>query len=689
MPIDLANACVYDIETFPNVFLITIEMLYSDYRGSWEISEYRDDREYLMETLYTIARRNVPMIGFNNNAFDYPVLHFFYHNPTATVSQLYGKAQSIIRTSDRFAHRVWDNERFAPQIDLFQVHHFDNVAKSTSLKALEINMRSPFVMASPVEFDTCLTREQIDRDLIPYNINDTSETKRFAHYSLPAINFRIGLCGILGRHETEPLNYNDTKIGEKMLEQRLGDDVCYEWREQHYSDGTSSSKRVRRQTHRAQIVLADIIFPYIRFERPEFQRVLDFMRAQVLTPDELYDPYNPEPIKTKGVFKDLTAQVGGLEFVFGTGGVHASVERQRFVADGEMIIRDIDVEGLYPNIAIVNRLAPEHLGERFIAEYAKIPQERKQHAKGTYQNAALKLAANGAWGKSNSPYSVFYDPQYAMTIPINGQLMICMLAEQLLKIPTLEIIQANTDGITYRIHRSMELHAQIVCKWWESYTCLKLEYADYRRMWIRDVNNYLAEDSKGKLKQKGAYWYPDPDNYADSISNASPPCWYKDLGNIASVRAAVAHMVHATDISMYLMMHAASGLESFDFMLRAKATAMSHLELGDRPLQKVSRYYVAKVGQPLFKVMPPPEGYQVGDFKRAQGVSHSEYWDVMKEHGAPWNAPVCTKNQSRYDNTRTGIEVGWVVCECNDARKFDWNNVNFDYYVQEARKLVI
>jgi len=34
-----------------------------------------------------------------------------------------------------------------------------------------------------------------------------------------------------------------------------------------------------------------------------------------------------------------------------------------------------------------------------------------------------------------------------MTITINGQLLLCMLAERLAVIPSLELIQVNTDGI--------------------------------------------------------------------------------------------------------------------------------------------------------------------------------------------------------------------------------------------------
>ncbi len=672
MTFSLDQAVVYDIETLPNVFTLAMEKLYGNEQCVWEISNYRDDRHQLFAWFNWLNQQQVPMIGFNSLAFDYPVVHFLFHNPQATIEMIYEKAMTIIGSYDKFAHTIWDRDRFTPQIDLFSIHHFNNKAKTTSLKALQVNMRSPTVVDSPVAFGTMLTAEQIARDLIPYNRHDVQETKRFAAYSMPAIEFRLGLIKQFG---IEALNYNDTKIGEKMLEQRLGDDVCYD---------RSTGRKQKRQTPRYRIALADIIFPYVRFTNPEFQRVLDFMKAQVLTPDDLDDP--DAPIKTKGVFTDLKAHVGGLDFYFGTGGVHASVTAQKFVATDEWLIRDIDVEGLYPNIAIVNRLAPEHLGEAFIAEYAKIPAERKTHAKGTYQNAALKLAANGAWGKSNSKFSVFYDPRYAMTIPINGQLMICMLAEWLLTVPTLQLIQANTDGITYRIHHTMEPQAVAICRQWEQYTYLTLEDADYSRMFIRDVNNYVAEDTKGKLKQKGAYWHPASGAaYAESISKASPPCWYKDLGNIVSVKAAIAAMVHGIDPETFIRAHS----DPFDFMCRVKVDRASKLLLGGVPIQSTTRYYVALDGAPLAKVSPPPAGHAVGQWKRAPRITKAEYDRVMTANGGAYDASVCTAAKTKYEDRTTAIQAGWKIAECNDARSFKFANVNYDWYIAEARKLVI
>lgn len=668
---NLADAVVYDIETLPNVFTLTAEPLYGDWRITWEISEFRDDRGALISWFEELRHRQTPMIGFNNLAFDYVVIHFIYFNPQATVRQIYEKAMEVIN-DDRFASTIWASDRFAPQIDLFKIHHFDNKAKTISLKALQINMRSPTVVDSPVEFGTNLTFEQIQRDLIPYNCHDVQETKRFAFYTMKAIEFRIGL---IDQFDIEVLNYNDVKIGVKMLEKRIGEAICYD---------RSTGRKLPRQTPRYRIALGEIIFGYIAFTNPEFARVHQFMLAQILTPDDLEDP--DAPIRTKGAFTGLNADVGGLTFDFGTGGVHASVKGQRFTATEEWLIRDIDVEGLYPNIAIVNQLAPEHLGDAFIAEYSKIPIERKTHKKGTYQNAALKLAANGAWGQSNNKYSVFFDPKYAMTIPINGQLLICMLAEWLVGIPTLQLIQANTDGITYRIHRDYEPLAVSLCRKWEAFTCLKLEDVDYSRMWIRDVNNYVAEDTKGKLKQKGAYWFPDPMNYADSISQASPPCWYKDLGAIVTTRAAVAAMVQGIDPETFIRAHS----DPFDFMCRAKVDRSSHLMLGAQRIQRVSRYYVARNGAPLIKVSPPVKGAQVGDFKRRSGLTDMEYNRIAATvPPGQWDERIHTKNKSRHEIREMSLQAGWNVAECNDASKFRFDNVNYDFYVTEARKLII
>ena len=72
---------------------------------------------------------------------------------------IYDKAQSIINNQKtKFSHIIWDNQQMIPQIDLFKIHHFDNKAKSTSLKVLEFNMRSNSIEGLPFEIGTYLNK---------------------------------------------------------------------------------------------------------------------------------------------------------------------------------------------------------------------------------------------------------------------------------------------------------------------------------------------------------------------------------------------------------------------------------------------------------------------------------------------------------------------------------------------------
>lgn len=684
MTLSLDLAQVYDVECLPNCFTLTAEPLYSVDRATWEISHFRDDRTALMTWFNWLNRQQIPMIGFNNESYDYAMIHFIFTHPNATVDEIYAKNQAYFESQnkgDRFGHTIWPRDRFAPQIDLFKIHHMDNKAKTTSLKALQINMRSENVMESPVPFNQAIPQEHVDQYLIPYNINDVTETKRFAFISMEAIQFRLGMIDKFG---VECLCWNDGKIGAKMLEQRLGEDVCYDKVPYIDRNGNERYRKQKRQTVRYQIALKDIIFPYIQFQHPEFQRVHEYMLAQTLKPEDLDDP--DATIKTKGAIQ-ITANVGGLDFKFGTGGVHGSLERQRFYASDEWILRDIDVAALYPSIAIRNRLAPEHLGERFIAEYAKIPEERSQYAKGTYENASLKLASNVPWGQSNSQYSIFFDSQYAMTIPINGQLMICMLAEWLLgNVPSMTLIQANTDGLTYRLHRDDLERAKQIEQQWQDYTKLVLEEVHYKAMLIRDVNSYIGVKQDGSLKQIGAYWHPKPGaGYAESISKASPPAWHKDFNPVIVPRAAVMALVHGIDPETYIRAHT----DPFDFMCRVKVDRGSHLYLGDREIQRVTRYYVARDGLPMVKVSPPPAGATLGAYKRKGGVSQADYLRVMTANGGEWDADVCTGNKSKYEERRTAIEAGWRIAECNVATHFRFDNLDYQWYVNEAKKLII
>lgn len=614
----MSDAYVHDIENYPNVFLFGAIHALTETPYIFEISHRRDDRQAFYLFTEYLREHRAEEVGYNNLGYDYPVQHSILNNIMyITNADIYKKGDSIINAGDenRFAHMVWEKDWIVPQLDLYKIHHFDNQAKRTSLKTLEFNMRMENIEDLPFTPWTYLTDSQIDT-LRQYLIHDLKATLMFYKHSKKLINFRRELSAKYGRNF---MNHNDTKIGKDyfIMELEKSGIQCFE-----------PGSRKPRQTHRPSIALNSVIFPYVHFEQPEFNRVLNWLRQQVIT-------------ETKGVFTDLSADINGFSFDFGTGGIHGSIESQTIRSTENYVIIDLDVASFYPNLAISNELYPAHLGKQFCTIYKNVYDMRSSYPKGTPENAMLKLALNGVYGDSNNVYSPFYDPAYTMAITINGQLLLCMLAEELLKIPGLSMIQANTDGLTVYVPRVFTGQVEQVRHAWEKLTRLQLEEAIYDVMFIRDVNNYIAVYEGGKkVKRKGAYCH--------SVDLG----WHQNHSMQVVAKAAEAALVHNKDIRDFITSHE----DIHDFMLVTKVPRNSKLLWGDKQVQNITRYYVSTDGAPLTKVMPP----------------------LAKSLKLNPDAP----------ERRMSVCKGWLTTECNDMKRFNRATLNYDFYIKETEKLV-
>jgi hypothetical protein len=564
----MSNDYVYDIEVYPNVFTLAVEHASAPLHWLFEISDLRNDSREIVAFLQYLKETNARMVGFNNLGFDYPVIHTLMRMGKSDARTLYDKAQAIFNSQDedgsKWAHLVSPSDRYVAQIDLFKIHHFDNKALATSLKALEFNMRSDSIEDLPYKPGTVLTPEQIEV-LKKYNHHDVAQTKKFMHVTSDMINFREKLCTLYPGRDW--INYNDTKIGKEFFTMKLEEAgvSCYDF---------GPSGRTPRQTKRPTIALKDAILPWIAFQSPEFTRVLNWLKDQVIT-------------ETKGVFTDLTARIDGFEFVFGLGGIHGSVESEVIESDDVSVIVDLDVSSYYPNLAIANGFYPAHLGQTFVTIYKSLYEQRKSYAKNSAENDMLKLALNGVYGDSNNQFSVFYDPLFTVSITLNGQLLLCWLVEEITRWTEAKLIQVNTDGMTVRIPRSQLPELEKTCKVWEVATGLQLEEAIYKSMMIRDVNNYIAVKEDGSVKRKGAYEYK--------------MGWHQNAG--ALVVAKVTEKVLVEDAPIRETVE--QWPDIMDFMLRTKVPRSSYLQWGDKQAQNISRYYIAKDGKPLHKWMPP------------------------------------------------------------------------------------
>ncbi len=614
----MSNDYVFDIETYPNVFTLAVEHAEAPLRWAFEITPWRNDSKEIIAFLQYLKDTNARMVGFNNLGFDYPVLHTLIRMGHSDAFTLYQKAMAIINSQDddsKWMHNVNPSDRFVEQVDLFKIHHFDNKARATSLKVLEFNMRSDNIEDLPFKVGTELTEGQAVK-LKQYNAHDVAQTKLFLGHTADMIKFREELCRLYPGKDW--INYNDTKIGKEFFALKLEEAgvTLYDF---------GPKGRTPRQTPRPQLALKDAILPWITFEQPEFNRVMGWLKDQTIT-------------ETKGVFDDVVARVGNFDFVFGLGGIHGSVESEVVESDADHVIVDLDVSSYYPNLAISNRFYPAHLGESFCDIYKHLYEQRKTYAKNSAENAMLKLALNGVYGDSNNPFSVFYDPLFTMSITLNGQLLLCVLAEGMMHIDGLKIIQVNTDGMTVRVPRANKWLVDTARAAWEARTGLQLEEAIYSHMFIRDVNNYIARYMDGKVKRKGAYEHK--------------MGWHQNAGGLVVPKVAEKVLVDGAPIRETVEQWP----HIMDFMLRTKVPRSSYLaiEHGEvtSQLQNITRYYIAKGGGHLFKWMPP--------LKTKPGV---------------WR--------------KIGVESGWGVQPCNDIRDAGKLPVDFDYYVREIEKLTL
>lgn len=380
----LEKAYVYDIESYPNIFTLAImNALTMEYK-IFEISDRYDQRQEMFAYLRNLSVNKDYMVGFNNFGFDYPVLHYILKNKQCTSLDIFRKVEQLIGTdfNVRWKNHVKIEDQLIAQIDLYMINHFDNMAKATSLKALEIFMRMDDVQELPFEVGSILDDEQKDI-LKKYNLHDIRATWMFLVKNIEAINFRFSL------NDPKKINANDVKLGGYKFEEALEaaqKGICYDY---------SSGYRKVRQTERDSIAISECIFEYINFDRKEFKAIKDWMAGRVITEtkgvfsdileSDLGEVAKYAELKTKRqllkyipteakiaalkekhpagwlteellksgkksyywnwrVAESLNVVIDGLVYVFGTGGIHASLEKQVVEAEEGYVIVDRDVK---------------------------------------------------------------------------------------------------------------------------------------------------------------------------------------------------------------------------------------------------------------------------------------------------------------------------------------------------------
>jgi hypothetical protein len=624
---------VYDLECLANVFTYTGYVPKEKKYYQYVIAPWRNDIEDLYNHLF---REKLIMVGFNNLSYDYPLLHHIINHYNEYKKQygkdiapaLYIKSQDII--NQEFSV-IADKNTFIRQLDLYKVFHYNNKARMTSLKDLEVAMCLPNVEEMPIKHTTFCTQEQ-EESILAYNKNDVYATYMFLLTALGKTNHPV----YKGRNKIELRLQISKMFNIKCLnlpDVGMGSELMLQLYSRAVNKNPYEVKKLR--TDRGPIKLKDCIPFWCNIKSKEFNEFLNVVNKTTV-------------IGEKKEF-ECTINFHGYNFNFGLGGSHGDCGPGVYESDSTKMIVDYDVSSLYPSIAKSLNLYPDHLGPEFMTLYSGFIEKRiaEKHKPKNERNNALiegyKLILNGTYGKSNEESSFMFDRLYTFKTTIAGQMFIAMWAERMYDAceGNIKFLQTNTDGQTVLIDRKYLDKIREVNNQLTKETTLGIEEVLYNKMIMRDVNSYIAvyDDNTPEnehLKLKGCFEIFQ-EYHKDPSMRIVPIALKEFFVNNVPIRDTIINHKNIYDFCLRLKVNS-----------KSKATYTyidSDNRIATKELDRTTRYYISKNGGCLTK-----------DFGHSQ----------------------------------SGVNVGYNVTIFNKFidKPMEKYNIDYNFYINEAMKIV-
>ena len=659
------NIYIYDLETYPNMFLASFKNIKTGEWKEFEISDrYNDIRILRVFLLEEVAG----LIGFNNLEFDYPVLHnsILKNDKIWGSYDIYKEVEIIIKNK---YSSIWDNQIIIPQLDLFKIWHYDNKNKSTSLKWLEFAMRWSNLEELPYEVGKILTYDEMEH-IKTYCRNDINATEQFYLKSLKHISIRDFYTKQEGMNL---MNASEIRMSKAIFGKYLA-------KEMKINVKTLNQMR----TERYSVDIRDVIFDYIKFDDPLNNDILDKFNNSVW----LKDRDTEEGIKFKVNYKNVVRD-------FAEGGLHSFGKPGIYESDSEWILVDVDFASYYPHISFRNGLHPEHIPEKVFSEiYEGFYTDRKKYSKKDPRNYVLKIILNGSYGLSKDQYSFLYDPKWQLAICINGQLMLTMLTEKVFNYCKIEptIIFENTDGAMYRIHRSDMENLNRACKEIEDTVKIPLEIQECQKIIARDVNNYINIIDDNNIKFKGCFEI-DRDYHKNHSKRIVSIALGEYFMNNKPIQDTINNYLNTNSINLVKewdydkkepIYYTNYGI--YDYCIGGKMKGGNKLykrsiqgfKIIDESIGKINRYFISNNGYELIKKLPPLEKNSLtATDKHKIKIDNDQMniFDIIDD--------VSIDPSDREEN----LESGWK-CELFNVYNEKEYDINFEYYINECNKII-
>ena len=626
---------VFDIEVFHNIFHCSIKNSETGDITRFEISPRKNQLHELVKFFkqvnkpvswgdyYTTENTSFSHVsyifcGYNNLHYDNPVINYIIeyeekllrHNVATICESIFNLSKTItLSTEDNIdAWKHWKYQVWFESFDLLTMLYSNKLR--VSLKELQVTMEYPNVQEFVADWDKPLSIERFD-SMIQYNINDIESTTELLDRCKSDIDLRIAIEDEYG---VRVLSKDGVNIGMKILTQKYLEKTGLTW---------NDIKDLRSPMD--YIPLKNVILPFIKYDSPILQNILEDMKQQVVSPGR------------KGYENNFIFD--GLRYTIGVGGIHSKNDPEIIIPKENEILVDIDVASLYPSMLIEYGFYPKHLGPEFLEVYKQIKDERieAKHNGNKVKNETLKLALNGLSGNLQNEHNFCYSPEAVMKIRMNGQLLLLMLAEKLTQI-NCRIVQANTDGLFVVVKKDRLREYQQICKDWEQLTRLTLEEKRFEAMYQYAINDYIAI-KEGYSQSKDLKLIETKGMFITSVKLG------KGLTPKIIPEAIVRYF--ADDIPVKDTIYNCKDIKKF--LMSEKTGKQWHVEYLNKEQQRTNRFYASTNGGYLWK------------WKDVNGVR-------------------------AYQNMLTSSGV--TILNKFDNKSIEERKINYKYYLKEALKIV-
>ena len=467
---------VLDVECYQNYFMVGVRNIET---GRVRAFERFNDVLFDWQDLARIVG-NCRLVTFNGNNYDLPMVFL----------ALSGASNAMLKkASDQIILRNLKSWQFEKQYGLRypKINHIDLIEVAPGQASLKIyggRVHTALMQDLPIEPDAFIgdvEREQ----LVKYNANDLNATVDLYNKLLPQIELREKMSDEYG---IDLRSKSDAQIAEAVLKLKI--------------EELTGVKPVRPEVP-AGTKFRYQVPEFISYRTQPLREVLNMVRRSDFVVSDTGGIEMPDELANAKV------AIGNSVYRMGIGGLHSSEETVCHLADDETVIKDVDATSFYPSIILNQGLYPKHLGRAFLKVYKEIVDRRisAKHSGDKVTADSLKITINGSFGKLGSKWSTLYSPDLMIQVTITGQLALLMLIEAI-EAAGIQVVSGNTDGIVIKCPKSMIDRLNEIIQWWEKTTGFETEETQYRAVYSRDVNNYVALKPDGKVKLKGAYAEP-------------------------------------------------------------------------------------------------------------------------------------------------------------------------------------